>query len=85
VGLAIGALAALLLFTAPAGAAFPGANGKIAAAGCDTDCGIFVMNPDGSARTQQTHGEICQDPEGDYSNGAYQPASPFLRQGVFVP
>jgi Tol biopolymer transport system component len=37
-------------------ATFPGANGKIAYSGCgSTDCGIFVIQPDGSGATQITH------------------------------
>jgi Tol biopolymer transport system component len=45
--------------TAPAQATFPGANGKIAFAGCgSTDCGILTMNPDGTDVTQITHGTV---------------------------
>jgi Tol biopolymer transport system component len=46
-----------LALVAPAHATFLGANGKIAFTDCGaTDCGIFVINPDGSGRTQVTHG-----------------------------
>src|SRR5438093_2771383 len=47
-------LAALLVLPAPADAAFPGANGKIAFSGqcCFTE--IEVVNPDGSGRTPLT-------------------------------
>jgi len=47
---------------APAQATFPGANGKIAFESCEeTDCGIFVINPDGSGRTQITHGTLMEE------------------------
>jgi Tol biopolymer transport system component len=50
---------ALMVMAPSAHAAFPGANGKIAFADCGaTDCGIFVINPDGSGRTQVTHGTV---------------------------
>jgi len=43
------ALMALITAT-PAHATFPGKNGKIAYSGAGpSDCGIFVVNPDGSA------------------------------------
>jgi Tol biopolymer transport system component len=52
-------VAGLFGVTAPAQATFPGANGKIAFQGCGTpDCGIFAINPDGTGRTQITHGTI---------------------------
>jgi dipeptidyl aminopeptidase/acylaminoacyl peptidase len=45
----------LLLFAAPAGAAFPGVNGKIAFQhGLDGNVEVYTMEPDGSARTQLT-------------------------------
>jgi Tol biopolymer transport system component len=45
-----------LLLVAPAHATFPGANGQIAYSSCgQTDCGIFVVEPDGSGATQITH------------------------------
>jgi Tol biopolymer transport system component len=43
---------------APAQATFPGANGKIAFTSCDADCGVFTINPDGTGRTQITHGTV---------------------------
>src|SRR5689334_2530095 len=60
----IGAALAATLFwalalVAPAQATFPGSNGEIAFTDCGaTDCGIFVINPDGSGRTQITHGTV---------------------------
>jgi TolB protein len=63
-----GRLAVVLLFVCmaaamlalPAGATFPGANGKIAFS-TDQDpngSNIFVVNPNGSGETQLTHGEF---------------------------
>jgi Tol biopolymer transport system component len=50
------AVALLLSLAQPAAATFPGANGKIAFSGCGpVDCGVFVMNSDGSNPTQITH------------------------------
>jgi Tol biopolymer transport system component len=54
----IAALAGLLVSVVPATshATFPGANGKVAFGYCGPeDCGIFVIEPDGSGRTQITH------------------------------
>jgi hypothetical protein len=51
----LAALGALLVVAAPAGATFPGGNGKIAFTGSDrpdvADYGVFVMNADGSDET----------------------------------
>jgi len=63
-----GRLAGVLLFVCmaaavlafPAGATFPGANGKIAFSTDQDPTGsnIFTVNPNGSAETQLTHGEF---------------------------
>jgi TolB protein len=64
-----GRLAVVLLFVCmaaavlafPAGATFPGANGKIAFSTAQDQNGnvnIFTVNPNGSAETQLTHGEF---------------------------
>ena len=57
--------------SSPALAAFPGQNGKIAFSDCGpTDCGIFVVNPDGSGRTQITHNSsTATHPEGGVARG----------------
>ena len=53
---AVAYLAVGMICAAPAHATFPGKNGKIAFSDCGpTDCGVFTMNPDGSARMQVTH------------------------------
>jgi Tol biopolymer transport system component len=52
----VAALLGALALAGPARATFPGKNGKIAFPGCGpTDCGIGLMNPDGSGATQITH------------------------------
>jgi Tol biopolymer transport system component len=57
-------VAFVLLAPATANATFPGANGKLAFVTCsnfdpaDPDCGIFTINPDGTDRTQITHGTV---------------------------
>jgi Tol biopolymer transport system component len=56
--LAAAALAILLSGGGPAGAAFPGANGKIAFVDSDGDAEIFVMDPDGSNVTQLTSNAV---------------------------
>jgi Tol biopolymer transport system component len=56
------ALIALLTLAAPAHAAFPGANGKIAFnSDRDGNVEIYVMNPDGTGQTRLTN-----DPADDY-------------------
>jgi dipeptidyl aminopeptidase/acylaminoacyl peptidase len=45
-----------MLVAPSAEATFPGMNGQIAISGCGAaDCGIFLINPDGSSATQITH------------------------------
>jgi TolB protein len=59
-GTLIAAVALALLTVTPAEATFPGKNGKLVFAGCaegggTANCGLFVVNPDGSGRTQLTY------------------------------
>ena len=55
-------LAALVILPAPADAAFPGQNGKIAFVGfADGDAEIYTINPDGTGLTQLTHNTVLDE------------------------
>jgi Tol biopolymer transport system component len=62
-----------LMLAAPAHATFPGANGKLAYASCGSnDCGVFVVEPDGSNPTQITHNPFrIPTREGSYPAADY--------------